>query len=313
MNNLITVGAGLIGVFIVLALIVSQIVEWLSSAMSQRGKLLERGIRALFDWQSAPAGMEAEVLTKQLYDHPLISNLGTGDRPPSYIPSRTFTLSLISVLRDVSSKTVPPPALPSTVEQLQQDLMTRINGLPADSPLRKNLSVVLEDSVKTYEDALDAIDGWFDTQMDRVSGYYKRWSGILQAIIALVIIVALDADTIQIVHALLSNSTLAQAAAQAAQGLSGANASDPNAANQAIAPYFNAMGQMFGWPQPFGFSDITLSKVAGLLLTWFAVLLGAPFWFDILKRFVPVRLSGTKPAPSDAAAQGDAQAVSTDS
>jgi hypothetical protein len=308
MNSLITVGAGLIGVFIVLALIVSQIVEWLSAVMSQRGKFLQRGIEALFDWQSAPAGLEAKALTKQLYDHPLISNLGTGERPPSYIPSRTFTLSLISVLRGVSATATPPPPLPSTVEQLQQDLMTRINGLPADSPLRKNLSVVLEDSLKTYEDTLDAIDGWFDTQMDRVSGYYKRWSWLWQAVIALLIVVIANADTISITGGLLRNATLAQAAAQAAQGL-GPN-TDPGTL---ITNYTQAMGQLFGWPSPFGWSDITLAKIAGLLLTWFAVLLGAPFWFDILKRIVPVRLSGTKPAPSDAAAAGDAQAVSTDS
>lgn len=309
MNSLITVGAGLIGVFIVLALIVSQIVEWIAAVLSQRGKFLQKGIQALFAWDNPPAGLEAQTLTDALYSHPLISNLGTGSRPPSYIPSRTFTLSLISVLRDASAKGTPPPALPSPVEQLQQDLMVRVNGLPAGSPLRKNLTIVLEDSVKTYDDALDAIDGWFDTQMDRVSGYYKRWSWLWQAAIALVIVVVLDADTIAIVQALLKNATLAQAAAQAAQGLTASSNSgaDPNAV---VGPYLNAMGQMFGWTQPV---SITWAKIAGLLLTWFAVLLGAPFWFDILKRIVPVRLSGTKPAPSDAAAAGDAQAVATDS
>ncbi len=308
MNSLITVGVGLIGVFIVLALIVSQIVEWLSSAISQRGKLLERGIRALFDWQSAPAGLEAQTLTKALYDHPLISNLGTGARPPSYIPSRTFTLSLISVLRGVSATATPAPALPSTEQQLQQDLLARINGLPAGSPLRKNLSIVLEDSVKTYDDALNAIDGWFDAQMDRVSGYYKRWSWICQAVIALVIVVVVDADAISIANALIKNAALAQAAAQAAQGLT--PAADPGTL---VTNYTQAMGQLFGWPSTFDLSLFTGPKIAGLLLTWFAVLLGAPFWFDILKRFVPIRGSGTKPAPSDAAAAGDAQAVSTDS
>jgi hypothetical protein len=37
------------------------------------------------------------------------------------------------------------------------------------------------------------------------------------------------------------------------------------------------------------------------------VLLGAPFWFDLLKQIVPVRVTGTKPANPDAGTR-DAQA-----
>ena len=56
------------------------------------------------------------------------------------------------------------------------------------------------------------------------------------------------------------------------------------------------------------------AKVAGILITWFAVLLGAPFWFDLLKKFVPVRQTGTKPHPSAGSppAAGDAQSRDTD-
>jgi hypothetical protein len=45
-----------------------------------------------------------------------------------------------------------------------------------------------------------------------------------------------------------------------------------------------------------------LAKLAGLLMTGLALSLGAPFWFDVLTRFVNVRSAGTKPDRADATA-----------
>jgi hypothetical protein len=63
------------------------------------------------------------------------------------------------------------------------------------------------------------------------------------------------------------------------------------------------LGVPLGWKdkpwkevrEPFwwdGFRDI-LSKLIGLLLTVLAVSLGAPFWFDLLNKFVNIRGTGT--------------------
>jgi len=41
-----------------------------------------------------------------------------------------------------------------------------------------------------------------------------------------------------------------------------------------------------------------LVYIAGILLTTFAISLGAPFWFDLLLKFVNVRKAGTKPSGS---------------
>jgi len=38
-----------------------------------------------------------------------------------------------------------------------------------------------------------------------------------------------------------------------------------------------------------------LQKIVGFLLTGLALSLGAPFWFDLLNKFVNLRVSGTKP------------------
>ena len=44
------------------------------------------------------------------------------------------------------------------------------------------------------------------------------------------------------------------------------------------------------WPMAF--------KLFGLLLTAFAITLGAPFWFDLLNTIINLRLSGDPPAAS---------------
>ena len=44
-----------------------------------------------------------------------------------------------------------------------------------------------------------------------------------------------------------------------------------------------------------------LLKILGLIVTSLATAQGAPFWFDILKRIINVRVSGLSPAENPAA------------
>ncbi|MEP6606413.1 MAG: hypothetical protein ABJA60_09910, partial [Nitrosospira sp.] len=53
----------------------------------------------------------------------------------------------------------------------------------------------------------------------------------------------------------------------------------------------------FEW-KPKAFQEIVF-KLAGLLITMFAVALGAPFWFDVLQRFMQVRQTGVSPREKD--------------
>jgi hypothetical protein len=46
-----------------------------------------------------------------------------------------------------------------------------------------------------------------------------------------------------------------------------------------------------------------IRTLVGWLITAFAVTLGAPFWFDLLKSFVNIRSSGRPPAAASNAAQ----------
>jgi hypothetical protein len=65
------------------------------------------------------------------------------------------------------------------------------------------------------------------------------------------------------------------------------------------------LGIPLGWTDPFNASKklictsrgwlIMATKLLGLLLTAFAASLGAPFWFDVLNKFMSVRSAGKAP------------------
>lgn len=335
MTQLISVASGLIAVYILLALIVSHVGEWISALLNQRGKLLERAIVALVAGREAAADLpgtkaalptsatptaatdaaaasptapvpdprDPRALVTYLYQHPLIGNLGAGQRLPSYIPSRTFTLSLVAAVRTFVADN-PPPSATAPFTQGAADwneLRGDVAALP-DGTLRRSLTTLLDQTQADYASALSAIDTWFDTQMDRIAGAYKRWSTLVMAAFALLLVGVLNADTIGIVNQLLHSSTIAVAlsnSAVSAQGQDiGGLIDDLNRANLSI-----------GWASaPFGSPAIFFAKLGGLLITTVAVLLGAPFWFDVLKQIVPLRMAGPKPVGVPTGTQGDAQA-----
>ena len=50
---------------------------------------------------------------------------------------------------------------------------------------------------------------------------------------------------------------------------------------------------------------LLLKKIGGLIITVFAISLGAPFWFDALSRLVPLRGTGGKPKRSSNNSKSD--------
>lgn len=292
MTSILSVAAALVGVYIIFALIASHVTEHIADLLNQRGKNLYKGVAALVGGTQAP-----DAFVNYLYGHPLIANLSPGGgRKPSYIPPRTFTLSFLDAVRqfftvDASKNAVPAPAVLAAPTDLLEDLVARVGGMP-DGYLKRTLVTVLQNAEGTYDGVLRGIDQFFDTGMQRVTGWYKRWAAWVVAFVSAAIVIAFNADTIAIVRDFAANQQQALAFAQKAQQI--ANGSTIGALLNALPPIDLAWHLPPGggwWP-----------KILGLILTWFAVMLGAPFWFNVLQQIVPVRLSGEKPAPAAPAA-----------
>ena len=189
-------------------------------------------------------------------------------------------------------------------------LASRVDTL--DNPdLRKALSALMQQAGNDYEQLLAVTDGWFNAQMDRVSGWYKRKSQYIVAAIALVVVLVSGLDSVEIATRLSSDPAMrAEFSAEVARTVptastqqGGANTLSP-AALEALATEGNAQAQSnfasFFHVSPTGDK---WRHLPGMLVTLVALMLGGPFWFDLLSSLVNVRGAGRKPERGDQPSQ----------
>lgn len=278
-STVLEVAIGLTFCYGTLALVVSTLQEALSAAFSLRANMLLAAIKRMLD------DPRCEALAQSLYDHPLVNPHGsTRERKPlavkpSYIEPAHFAIALLDSLRT-------SPAIP---------LQAAIEALP-DAQVRRVLLALLHQSGGDLARFQEGIAGWFNSAMERLSGVYKRRQLLISFLLAMLLAIMLNIDSIHLFQTLWQNPALAAQIKAAPAGLD-----------------HEALRQM--WALPIGWSSFppTLNtafalQVAGWLITAGTTLFGAPFWFDLLQRAVQLRSTGAKPqvvrnAPDSAAVQ----------
>jgi hypothetical protein len=314
-SRILEVAIGIVFIFLVVSIICSAIREVIESWRKSRAAYLEHGIRELLH---DPGGVG---LARALYEHPLISGLYGGNyiegkirlRPsilakggelPSYIPTRNFALALLDMAaRGTRTDAVSgdPEAPPLTLE------MARRNVAGLDSPtVQRVVLAAIDSSQGDFDTARAALEKWYDSAMDRVSGWYKRSTGWVIFWIGLAVALALNVNTITIADYLYRNDPARQALVVQAQQMAGDTANLRLTAQEAKA-MLDAANLPIGWAKGWGAptprterrsTEIWFDIVApmlGLLLTAVAATFGAPFWFDLLNKMMVVR-STVKPA-----------------
>jgi hypothetical protein len=158
-----------------------------------------------------------------------------------------------------------------------------------------------------------AAEKWFDDVMDRISGWYKRRTKLILFAIGLVLVVTVNADTLVFARAFWKDQTLRDSVTAAAQqvvqtGNSDCHPTGGNAAQVDFSCITDAVNNLKGLNLPIGWPGSKHPtdprgapwwlKLFGLLITAGALTLGAPFWFDLLNKFVNFRSSGSPPQRS---------------
>ena len=157
-----------------------------------------------------------------------------------------------------------------------------------------DLEVTLKKLNIDLEKDLVGLEAWFNSTMDRVSGWYKRRVQIFIFLLGLVIASGLNIDTVSLITTVSQNETVRATLVSAAQGYTTQHNPDLNLLQGDI----NQVQPMIGWyGLPTNFQNWLL-KIVGVLATTFAVSLGAPFWFDVLNKFMAFRSSGPPPSSS---------------
>jgi hypothetical protein len=179
-----------------------------------------------------------------------------------------------------------------------EDVRKGIEALP-NGDLKRSLLAMLTNARGDVARFRDSVESWFDNTMARVSGWYKRRSQWVLLVIALVVTLALNADSLQIGKTLWRDDVLRAAVTQQAtvQQEQTKGQADPVKSIESV----KALNLPVGWSfaqddprRPNGVAGWT-GKVLGLLLTTLALSLGAPFWFDFLGKVSRLRGTGNKP------------------
>ncbi len=321
-STVIDVGIGLAFVYLLLGLICTTVSEWISGKKKLRATMLEEAIRNLLDAQKMPGGAADTAFLDNFYGHPIVAGLKRGKDHPSYLPARTFATAVMDLMTPGHSGTIS-----------FDDLEKGASGLP-DGDVKRAILALLQNANRDLGRAQKNIEDWFDDAMARVSGWYKRNMQVWTVIVAFVITIFVNADTISIAQRLWADPPLRSKVVEAAKvraqkprpsvTVEYTNPDDPtptvpakvtSSGDEITDEDRAALGQIVGWsddlkkfePSPTGGSRYWLGTallwLVGLLgrhligwtITGIAVSLGAPFWFDTLKRFINLRSAGNPP------------------
>lgn len=338
-STLLDIVIGLIFVYLLLSLICSALNEIIEAWLKKRATDLERGIAELL------LDRQGKGLVQQLYQHPLVNGLFKGEYKsslnkewwrniisrtnlPSYIPARNFALALMDTILPGQANTpsgaagatvtttspaigaagatvsspVPPAGAP-TPNPLKP-LRDAIGNI-GDTKVKQCLMTLVDAAGNDVSKARENIEAWYNSSMERVTGWYKRRGQVIILVLGLGVVIAVNADTIAISTSLSRDKAVRDSLVAAAQDYvkqqSDKQQSDTDKPTDRVKQYTDKirnLGLPLGWskenPLSIPAKDDCVGwilKIIGWLITTVAISLGAPFWFDLLNKFMTVRSS----------------------
>ena len=272
-SQVLETATGLIFVFLSVSLITTALQELIASLTKLRALTLRSGLKSML-----VDGKQGLTLYEKIISHPAVAPAGP---LPSYVSAQQFSNALLDTLGGAA-------LLPSAISSVR----IAAQNMP-DSPLKPVLISMFREGETDMSKFEARLQQWFDQSMDRVSGTYKRLSQLLSLAIGAVLAFLFQINTIGILGLLWSEAPLRKATDSAVS----AYLASPATGGQSLQSVSDAMSFFGLRPVWEAHPAIDATWLIGCALTAVAVSFGAPFWFDLLQRFVNVR--GTGPTPAE--------------
>lgn len=281
-STVLEVMIGMSFCYAAISLMTSSIQEAIASLFDLRSKTLLNSILTMLN--EIPPRPDTP-LTLALYNHALVNPHSKGDAAsidqldhrPSYIDPHHFGTVIVEVL---AGTTADWATLGAAIDGIQNEQLRR---------LFKGMYDRSNQSIEVFRTSLA---NWFDASMERLSGIYKRNAQLWSFAVAFVIAGLFNIDSFSLFATLWKHpAAVAQLAIPSQAGSSLSQAMD--GLQQLPIGWTSALLARTGWA-------VWLLTVTGWAVTALSVLFGAPFWFDLLQRFVHVRGTGIKPASRQA-------------
>ena len=328
-STILEVAAGLVFTFLSVSMATSAILEAIASVLEWRSRTLLAGVKDLVN------DADFTGLAKTLYSHALVNPRGPGGSAPTknmpaYIDSQRFAEALLDIagltdaLRPAAGGT---PNLAAAHAAIDRAIPLRDNAQINDM-----LHGAIQRGLGDFDAAKNELAAWFDTGMDGLSGAYKRWSQLVGFFVALILCFLLNIDTVHIARTLWVDPGIADKAAAKQADASGnmqqlldtfpvgwpegllrsiaAKRREPPSpapssstsrapgqpqAQPEVQKPGETAGQVTALVPGAGTTGEYGDAIIGWIITAFATLFGAPFWFDALQSVI--RLKGAGPSP----------------
>lgn len=328
---------GIIFVYFLLGIISSAAIEIILTSMKARSKLLAEWLLKIFNKTVHKEGDKKISLGQSIMDHCSVTGLSDKGKSPAYISAKEFTSALLEKITYDAAK-------PTNVAKDIDEYIEAINKtdlLPTEfqrvllnyaNEVKSAYADLAEQTMSTLELFSSKIENWYDSSMDRVTGELKRrYSRPATFVVAVIVTVSLNADSIALAKYLYSNpeartkfamqafdstkdsalikqvaelkmipdsSKTAPDSAEIKKRIT-EKITDLEKAKQGLADVMPLTWKKGELKKDGQYSlRLIFAKITGLLATILAIMMGAPFWFDMLNKISNLRGTGAKPAVS---------------
>lgn len=310
-SEILEVAIGLVFIYLIFSLISSSLKELISRTFSLRAKTLEEGILDL---------LGGSDLGDKLYGHPLLQGIAQSGlwkkltsfiarkgsvKKPTHVDPYHFYLALMDTMMGEKDGKLTLEELEATIEKI---------AVPQVRKTLKGFLIAIKSETQKTEEILRAfrrsVEAWFDNKMAQLSIWYKRKTRVIIFFLTLIIVGALNVDTLMIAsnlykYDLVRETVVAAAKERAGKDLVAAGDTPITMVSQ-VRSELERTGLPIGWRVgkhtdfydqglPSGFWQ-WFYKIIGLLITVLAISMGAPFWFDMLKKLTALYSRTPQPA-----------------
>lgn len=306
MLTMLDVVLGLAILFAALSVFCSSVVEMLAARSGLRGRFLRDSLFHL---------LGEETLYRRLLQHPAVSHTvrHRSRSAPSYLATERFVAAVLDLIptranamgiSGFAEKPMPDNMDPVVAEFARSAAFLGECGIAVGVPLSR----LAMRNGKSLDELRKALSDWFDSQMDRTGGWYKRNVQRLLFVVGLVVSIGLNVDTLQVARSLAHDPALRMLASSQASRIASEREIELNALLDAGRERGLPVGYSCLAEPDRGVEDSArlclkqfrqtswlerALKLLGFLLTALSVSFGAPFWFDLLLKVSNLRSSGT--------------------
>ncbi|MFC2104350.1 hypothetical protein ACFLS4_03245 [Bacteroidota bacterium] len=308
-STILEVVIGLVFLYLLFSLLATFVNEIISTFFRFRATQLKKAIKNIMDNDAE----EGKILFDKFHKHPLIQSFvkKKGKGFPSYIEPKKFANVIVDIYNE------------DKISKTKDEIKETISKLPEHNYLRSILLKYIEKGEDKAEELQKNVEDWFNSVMERTSGWYNRYIKVWTLAIAFAIALLFNFDSIDVYQRLSKDSKVRKELVKYAEDHIDTYAeylekdtsldadslllekmdSLKNEVDVIINEEIASIEQMagIGW-EPGEFSKVFknywsksfLLRFLGWVITAMAISLGAPFWFDLLNKIMKLRGTGIK-------------------